>query len=244
MTAGPQSSSGDAGGQVTRLIARPVDGTADVAGLLTEAMGLMARLLAALQQRGAFGGTSAVGNPGPPVGPPREAVRRAAEAVNAVVAQRHDAAAHDTQRRRQALERAATRVGADAALEADEIARSPDLAAAVDRLAAVCERLLSEGGIPAVPSDEMASASRAGRRAAALGRAKLEVCRRLDSDWQDLADYFQVHPRARGQFGTRGPQGVWEWLEQRGRLPELPDGLREIGRPDLVETLRQFGWQC
>jgi nucleoside phosphorylase len=72
------------------------------------------------------------------------------------------------------------------------------------------------------------------------GATKLEVIRRLHYDWQDLADLFGVPPFERARFG-RGdePRALWEWLEIRGRLPELADALDELGRTDLADLLRQ-----
>lgn len=71
------------------------------------------------------------------------------------------------------------------------------------------------------------------------GQLKVEVCRRLISDWADVADYFEIplHARARFEKG-REPQGVWEWLEQRDRLAALGVGLESIGRADLVAILK------
>ena len=72
------------------------------------------------------------------------------------------------------------------------------------------------------------------------GATKLEVIRRLHYDWQDLADLFGVPPFERARFG-RGdePRALWEWLEIRGRLPELADALDDLGRTDLADLLRQ-----
>src|SRR5262245_45050317 len=51
------------------------------------------------------------------------------------------------------------------------------------------------------------------------GPVKLVVCRRLSSDWADLADVLEIPLDHRARFPQgREPQGVWEWLEQRGRL--------------------------
>ena len=67
------------------------------------------------------------------------------------------------------------------------------------------------------------------------GRTKLDVCRRLGTGWQDLADYFDISANERRSFEPgREPQRVWEWLEARKRLHELPDALRYIGREDIV----------
>lgn len=70
------------------------------------------------------------------------------------------------------------------------------------------------------------------------GRIKLLVCRRLGGQWRDLADLFDVpgHERARFSAGFEA-QDLWDWLEQRGRLGELSEGLRFLGRDDLAELL-------
>jgi hypothetical protein len=75
---------------------------------------------------------------------------------------------------------------------------------------------------------------------APLGEVKIEICRRLLADWHDLADYFAI-PTAQRRSFTRGrePQGVWEWLEARGLLPDLAEALAYIGRVDLVEVLQR-----
>jgi formylglycine-generating enzyme required for sulfatase activity len=59
--------------------------------------------------------------------------------------------------------------------------------------------------------------------------------RRLGQDWQDLADYFEIPTDQRHRFESgRGPQGVWEWLEARDKLAELPEALHYIDRDDIV----------
>jgi hypothetical protein len=70
------------------------------------------------------------------------------------------------------------------------------------------------------------------------GKAKIEICARLFPGWEELADYFRITPAERAGF-KRGqePHAVWEWLEQRRRLPGLPDALVYIGRGDLLEFL-------
>ena len=66
------------------------------------------------------------------------------------------------------------------------------------------------------------------------GTAKIEIYRRLGPDWQDIADYFEIPTDQRRGFKLgREPQGVWEWLESRERLPQLAEALRYIGRDDL-----------
>ncbi|HEY7493792.1 MAG TPA: hypothetical protein VIH59_22130, partial [Candidatus Tectomicrobia bacterium] len=67
------------------------------------------------------------------------------------------------------------------------------------------------------------------------GRQKLTFARRLGNNWQDLADYFAIPAGQRHSFVKgREPQGVWEWLEARQRLPELIEALTYIERADIV----------
>jgi formylglycine-generating enzyme required for sulfatase activity len=67
------------------------------------------------------------------------------------------------------------------------------------------------------------------------GRQKLAFARRLGNNWQDLADYFDIPADQRYSFASgREPQGVWEWLEARQRLPELLEALTYIERADIV----------
>jgi TIR domain len=70
------------------------------------------------------------------------------------------------------------------------------------------------------------------------GQLKIAICSRLLADWPQLADYLDVPLPDRARFERgREPQGVWEWLEARGRLAELAGALAAIGRDDLVEKL-------
>jgi hypothetical protein len=67
------------------------------------------------------------------------------------------------------------------------------------------------------------------------GKTKIEFCRRLQSDWRDLADYFDIPSTVQASFHKgREPHGVWEWLEGRKRLQELPEALKYIDRADIV----------
>jgi nucleoside phosphorylase len=73
----------------------------------------------------------------------------------------------------------------------------------------------------------------------ALGRVKLQVIRQLQFDWMDLADVLGVPTFVRARFPHgEGPRGVWEWLESRGRLGDLPAALEEVGRRDLADLMR------
>lgn len=71
-----------------------------------------------------------------------------------------------------------------------------------------------------------------------IGQVKIQLCQRLISDWQNLADYFEIPTADRACFEKgREPQQVWEWLESRGRLAELAEGLRFIDRSELADLL-------
>lgn len=67
-------------------------------------------------------------------------------------------------------------------------------------------------------------------------QARIELCQRLGDDWRLLADYFEIPDDHRRRFEKGWEcQGVWNWLEDRGRLDELPDGVRYINRADLAD---------
>jgi hypothetical protein len=67
---------------------------------------------------------------------------------------------------------------------------------------------------------------------------KLEFCRRLGPNWPELSDYFEIQPYERMCFDRgREPWCVWEWLQIRGRLKELPGAVCMIGRDDLRKVL-------
>lgn len=70
------------------------------------------------------------------------------------------------------------------------------------------------------------------------GKIKIEICDRLGNSWQKLAAYFEIPPYTQARFG-RGNESyeIWEWLEIRQRLQELPEVLEYIGRKDLVKLL-------
>jgi nucleoside phosphorylase len=77
-----------------------------------------------------------------------------------------------------------------------------------------------------------------GGAVAVPGEVKLEFAHRMVYDWLDLADYVGMPGFVRAGFGPgEGPRGVWEWLETRGRLGDLPGALTNIGRADLAELL-------
>ncbi|MBM7081326.1 5'-methylthioadenosine/S-adenosylhomocysteine nucleosidase family protein [Micromonospora humidisoli] len=73
------------------------------------------------------------------------------------------------------------------------------------------------------------------------GTVKVDVIRRLHFDWQDLADLVGVPGFDRARFAQGDePRELWEWLEVRGRLAELPAALAEVGRADLSDLLRPY----
>ncbi|NTU75234.1 MAG: hypothetical protein HGA86_03855 [Anaerolineaceae bacterium] len=72
------------------------------------------------------------------------------------------------------------------------------------------------------------------------GKAKVDFCDNLDSkDWPRLANYLKIPPRDQRRFehGDEG-RGIWEWLEIRRRLRELPEALKAIEREDLADLLQ------
>ena len=72
------------------------------------------------------------------------------------------------------------------------------------------------------------------------GKTKLALCKRLGQGWQDLADYFDIPTSDRATFRSGDePREVWQWLERRQRLNELPDALRDpyVNRQDLVDQV-------
>ncbi len=70
------------------------------------------------------------------------------------------------------------------------------------------------------------------------GRTKIALCDRLGDDWKRLADQLEIPPSDQARF-DRGDEarGIWVWLENRGRLAELPDALKHIQREDLADLV-------
>jgi hypothetical protein len=68
------------------------------------------------------------------------------------------------------------------------------------------------------------------------GKTKIAFCNRLGENWKLLADYLEITAAEQSRF-TAGDEGrnLWVWLDNRGRLAELPDILSEISRPDLAQ---------
>jgi len=70
------------------------------------------------------------------------------------------------------------------------------------------------------------------------GKIKIQFCRRLGADWQDLANYFDIQPYERQRFEKgRECQAIWEWLENRKNLYRLTEALEFLDRQDLIDLL-------
>ncbi|MFO1430841.1 MAG: DUF4062 domain-containing protein [Candidatus Competibacteraceae bacterium] len=71
------------------------------------------------------------------------------------------------------------------------------------------------------------------------GKAKVEFCDNLGPNWKKLANYFKIPPSDQRRF-EQGDEGhdIWEWLEIRRKLRELPEACKVIDREDLAELLR------
>ena len=127
-----------------------------------------------------------------------------------------------------------------------------ELTAIAEEIAALIRRATPETTIANVQETEVTQAAaevsvrpgetgqrRADQPARYSGQTKIAICSRLLTDWSQLADYLDVPLPDRARFDRgREPQGVWEWLEARGRLADLAGALAAIGRDDLVEVLQ------
>jgi len=72
------------------------------------------------------------------------------------------------------------------------------------------------------------------------GKVKIELCQRLVKGWRNLADYFEIPVSERSQFEKGYEcQEVWEWLEGKDKLQELPEALQFIGHDDLSSLLKK-----
>lgn len=100
--------------------------------------------------------------------------------------------------------------------------------------------------IPAAPLGKLApelnrqQPVKATGRSGYSGKTKLAFCRRLGDSWRDLATWLEIpaHDQARFERGDEC-RALWTWLDDRGRLDELPDALDAIGRGDLADLIRQ-----
>ena len=113
-----------------------------------------------------------------------------------------------------------------------------ELTAVAKEIAALSRRATPEPP-PANPGLEETGQRPGGQTVRYPGTIKIDICDRLLVDWPRLADALNIPLPDRARFDRgREPQGVWEWLEARGRLAELAGALTAIGRGDLVEVLQ------
>ena len=47
------------------------------------------------------------------------------------------------------------------------------------------------------------------------GKQKIEFCKRLGKNWQDLADYFDIPVSAKPVCTGKEAREIWTWLEQQ-----------------------------
>ena len=75
----------------------------------------------------------------------------------------------------------------------------------------------------------------------AIGKNKLQFNNRLGESYKQLATYFgiKVNERKLWEPGNEGER-IIEWLEQRNRLEELPEALKDVERDDLVDLAKLF----
>ena len=117
----------------------------------------------------------------------------------------------------------------------------PGLETINNKVAQVWEKRLLELGYKDSPltSDVQTPTSNKGDTSLTVsGKIKIQFCRRLGKDWQDLATCLEIPAHRCNQF----PQGrechaIWEWLEERKQLHTLKEALSSLERQDLVELL-------
>jgi hypothetical protein len=72
------------------------------------------------------------------------------------------------------------------------------------------------------------------------GKSKLVFCRNLGNSWSELATLLEIPSADQARFSHgEEPRGIWDWLENRRKLGELEQALRDIGRNDLAGDLEQ-----
>ena len=101
--------------------------------------------------------------------------------------------------------------------------------ASAEVLFALLRQLMAGPGEPARPAGPIPDGVRQG------------VLRQLTYYWQDLADAVGAPSNETRRFRTGDePYELWTWLQQRGRLADLPAALAEIGRGDLATLLLPY----
>jgi hypothetical protein len=69
---------------------------------------------------------------------------------------------------------------------------------------------------------------------------KIQFRRRLGRECRDLADWVGIPSHRQRKFAPgEEPDEIRHWLEDRDRLSDLPDALRNIGRGDLADLAEQ-----
>lgn len=73
------------------------------------------------------------------------------------------------------------------------------------------------------------------------GPVKYQFNKRLAGDWRHLAIYLEIDEADQNAF-TSGfePNNIWEWLDSKNRLTELPGALRDIGHEDMADLLDRY----
>ncbi|MFI5889824.1 hypothetical protein ACIA5D_06845 [Actinoplanes sp. NPDC051513] len=108
-----------------------------------------------------------------------------------------------------------------------------------DRFKAFAARASAEVLLALLDKLLVASPAQAGAAGGIPDEVRHEIERQLRYYWQDLADVVGVPPYETRRFRSGDePHELWAWLEQRGRLSDLPGALDELGRPDLADMLR------
>jgi len=70
------------------------------------------------------------------------------------------------------------------------------------------------------------------------GKAKVEFCARLGTDWKKVADFVEIPINYQDEFASGDEaRAIWHWLERREELAKLPDALRYVRRDHLVGLL-------
>ncbi|MGN7613585.1 hypothetical protein ACQZV8_16040 [Magnetococcales bacterium HHB-1] len=75
------------------------------------------------------------------------------------------------------------------------------------------------------------------------GKATNVFSRRLADSFDELANWFEIKPAKKKAFCTQEEgkyQALWNYLEVRDKLKELPKALCDIDREDLFEALEQY----
>ncbi|GIJ43653.1 hypothetical protein Val02_05390 [Virgisporangium aliadipatigenens] len=68
--------------------------------------------------------------------------------------------------------------------------------------------------------------------------ARLAFLRQLGGSWREVAIFLQIPPWEQSRWRQGDESGhIWEWLQARDRLHDLPDALTAVDRADLAGVL-------